>query len=86
MITHHFNDDNDPTQGGRFKGHYGRLISEWTWDADTRVIQVECCSEGACEDLGKCDPDCPTDNELKNQLLEVALDLTRQIRGKELDE
>jgi len=86
MITHHFDDENDYKHGGKFKGHYGQPICEWTWAAESRVIEVRCGLKTLCKDLSEFDPAWLTDDELKSRLPDVARDLAKQIMGKELDE
>ena len=86
MITHHLNDEKDYRQGGRFADDYGRTICEWTWEAESRVIHVRCGSKGHRRDLSEFDPAWLTDDELKKRLPDLARDIAKQIRGKELDE
>ncbi len=86
MVTHHFNDENDYTQSGRFAGDYGRTICESSWDADSKVIDVRCGSHERPADLSKYDPAWLTDDELEKRLPHVARSIAKQIRGKELDE
>ncbi|MFK8029153.1 MAG: hypothetical protein AB8G18_02855, partial [Gammaproteobacteria bacterium] len=84
MITHHFNDENDYKQGGRFAGDYGSTLCEWTWEADSRVIDVRCGSEGHRKDLSQFDPAWLADVELKKRLPDVAREIAEDILGREL--
>ncbi len=86
MITHHFNDNSDYTQGGKIADDYGPTICEWTWDSESRVIDVRCGLQGRRKDLSTFDPAWLTDDELRKRLPDVAKEIAEDIQGKKFGE
>ena len=44
--THNFNDKANYTEGGKWFGDYGESICEWSWNADTKTLKVQCGNKG----------------------------------------
>jgi hypothetical protein len=81
-ITHHFVDASDFSKGGRWAGDYGETLCTWTWDADARVLSVQCGSEGRKRDLRALNLDAA---RLTKRLPQLALQMAERITGKKFD-
>ncbi len=83
--THHFANEKNYAQGGRWADDYGRTICRWTWDIDTRVLSVRCGNRGRTKDLSSFDREHLTDDKLRDQLPPLALGLAEQLTGDKDD-
>jgi len=74
-ITHNFNDEVNYAEGGQWCGDYGESICEWFWNADTKVLTVECGDKGRRVDLSSHMPSENLRSYLPSKAIEIAEDV-----------
>jgi len=83
--THSFNDDEDYSKGGQWFDDYGGRICEWSWDAPSKVLTVECGIKGSRRDLSQFDEQSYTEETLEQRLPVFALNTAETLNSTKYD-
>ena len=73
--THKFNDEANYAAGGEWLGDYGENVCKWFWNADTKVLSVECGDKGRRVDLSNHMPSENLRSYLPSKAIEIAEDV-----------
>ena len=80
MITHHFETDTKFEMAGYFADDYGRRLGSWTWDGKT--IRVTAASTTRPQSLEQFDLTKYSDEDLRERLVNLAKEITEDLRGE----
>jgi len=79
-LSHKFKDANDFLQGGEWFDD-GHKISEWTWDAGSKKLNIKCGIHDRKIDLSKSEQQMLTDKSLSRTLPMLALETAEEINN-----
>ena len=83
-ISHSFHNEQDYSQGGQWFDDYGRLICKWSWNTETKILCVECGTNGRKQPLSQFSGTL-TDETLRTRLPTLAIETAESINSTSYD-